>query len=261
MKKSLFKRIIKKEDKMNSSVKSYCMQDMSCLAPSRREKGSHPFSSLLDSEKRIEKLLKEIEEREKYVKQFTDKSDSLEKEAYEKGFAQGERAGRELGEKRFESVVKSFSEALKELRRIQEEWHEKNEQHLIELACAVARKVVQREVSIDKSIISRMINAALKYAADHEEIIVRIHPSDLDYASQLRSDIREGMGGIRNVRFEGDESVMRGDVIIESKRGIIETGIEKYFREIENALRAQAKENIQVKSEEGNRNEESREQV
>jgi flagellar assembly protein FliH len=232
------------------------MKDMSFFPPSRREKSGYHFSSLLDSEKQIEKLLQEIEEREKCVKQFTDKSDSLEKEAYEKGFAQGERAGRELGEKRFESVVTSLTEALKELRRIQEEWHEKNEQHLIELACAVARKVVQREVSIDKSIISRMINAALKYAADHEEIIIRIHPSDLEYASQLKSEIREGMGEARNVRFEGDECVMRGDAIIESKRGIIETGIEKCFQAIENALRAQAEENIQVKSEEGKRNEE-----
>jgi len=253
--------IIKKEDTMHSSVKSYSMQDMSFLPPSRREKGGYHFSSLHDSEKRIEKLLKEIEEREKYIKQFTEKSDSLEKEAYEKGFAQGERAGREMGEKRFESVVKSFTEALQELRRIQEEWHEKNEQHLIELVCAVARKVVQREVSIDKSIISRMINAALKYAADHEEIIIRIHPSDLEYASQQRSEIREGIGEDRNVRFEGDECVVRGDVIIESKRGIIETGIEKCFQEIENALRAQAKENIQVNSEEGKRNEERGEKV
>ncbi len=258
---SLFKRVIKKEDTMRSSVKPYSMPDMSFLPPSRREKGSYPFYSLLDSGKRIEKLLQEITEREKYISQFTEKSDRLEKEAYEKGFAQGERAGRELGEKRFDSVVQSFKESLKELRRIQGEWYEKNEQHLAELACAVARKVVQREVSIDKTIISRMINNALKYIADHEEIIIRIHPSDLEYAGQQRSEIVEGMGEARNVRFEGDESIMRGGAIIESKRGIIETGIEKCFQEIENAFAAQAKENIQRKIEEGKLKQECREKI
>jgi flagellar biosynthesis/type III secretory pathway protein FliH len=257
----LFKKIIKKEDTMHSSVQSYCMQDMSSHPPSRGEKGTFPFSSLLDSDKRIKQLLKEIEEREKHVKRFTDKSDRLEQEAYEKGFAQGERAGKELGEKRFESVVKSFTGALQELRRMQEAWHEHNEQHLIELVCAVARKVVQREVSIDRSIISRVINAALKYAADQGEIIIRIHPSDLEYASQQCSEVREGMGDGRQVRFEGDERVARGDAVIESKRGIIETGIEKCFQDIEHALRAQARDNIQVNSEAGKRNEECREKA
>lgn len=261
MKSSLFKKIIKKEDTMHSSVKSYCMQDMSSLPPSRREKGTYPFLPLLDSERRIEQLLQAIEERDTYVKQFTDKFDRLAKEAYEKGFAQGERAGRELGEKRFESVVKSFTGALQELRRIQEAWHEHKEQHLIELVCAVARKVVQREVSIDKSIIARVINAALKYAADQEEIMIRIHPSDLEYASQQSGEVRDGMGDARHVRFEGDERVVRGNAIIESKRGIIETGVEKCFQEIEHAFRAQAKENIKVSSEEGKRNEEWREKV
>jgi flagellar assembly protein FliH len=213
----------------------------------RDRTGSFLSGSLSGSNKGVERLLKEIEEREKYIKQITDKNDSLEKEAYEKGFAQGEKAGRELGEKRFDSVVKSFAEALEEVRRLQEECCQSSEQEMLELVLAIARRVIQKEVSADGRIIVGVIQSALKYVADRKGVKVRLNPSDLELASQCRGEMIKEIEGMKNVILESDETVARGDAIVESNHGIIDAGIEMHLQEVEKALRSQAEENPQVK--------------
>jgi len=249
VKKSLSSTIIKGADEELSSVKSYSMRNMSFLPDSQKKRGqshSSVFNATPGSESNVEQLLKEIEEREKYIKQITDKSDGLEKEAYEKGFSQGEKAGMELGEKRFDSIVKSFSEVLEFVGRLKEECYQKNEQDMIELVLAIVRRIIQKEVSADESIISRMISSALKYVTDQEGIKVKLNPSDLEFASQYRGEmIKEG--GIKNITFESDEGIVRGDAVIESNRGIIDACIGKHLQEVEKALRAQAAEIPQVK--------------
>jgi flagellar assembly protein FliH len=240
VKRSLFSNIIKIADEERLSIKSYAMRDM-ILNPYLQKRGDYsdgfPLHSQSDSGKGTEQLLQEIEEREKYIKQMTAKTDSLEKEAYEEGFAQGEKAGMELGEKRFDSVVKSFNEVLESVRRLKEEVYQNSEQEMLELILAIARRVIQKEISTDRKITLSIIQSALKYVTDQEEIRVRLNPSDLEFASQYK---REMMDGMKKVVFENDEDVSRGHTVIESNHGIIDCGIEKHLQEVEEALRAQA---------------------
>lgn len=243
--------IIKHAGEEQHSIEPYSMKDVLPLDPQegRGRTGSFLSGSLSGSNKGVERLLKEIEEREKYIKQITDKNDSLEKEAYEKGFAQGEKAGRELGEKRFDSVVKSFTEALEGVRRLQEESCQSGEQEMLELVLTIARRVIQKEVSADGRIIVGVIKSALKYVVDRKRVKVRLNPSDLEFASQSRGEIIKEMEGMDTIIIESDEAVARGDAIIESNHGIIDAGIEMHLQEVEKALRAQAEEIPQVKVE------------
>lgn len=250
MRTSLFSNIIKQADQEQPAIKPYAMRDVSLQLDFQEGKTRFArslFRSSSDSAKGTKQLLEEIREREKYIKQVTDKTHNVEKEGYEKGFAQGEKAGRELGEKRFDSVVKSFAEVLEEVRRLKEELYQQGEQEMIKLVLAIARRVIQKEVSTDEKIILAMIQSALKYIADQGEIRVKLNPSDLEYASQHKGEIMEG---VRQVIFEGDEGISRGDAIIESNRGVIDCGIEKHLQEVEEALKTQVEENAQVKGEE-----------
>lgn len=246
MKKSLFSNIIKNADEEQSSIKPYSMRGMPLHLDSQQVKDRFDFSpslTSLESKRKTEQLLKEVEERERYINQITDKTHSLEKEAYEKGFAQGEKAGMDLGKKRLDSVIKSFNEVLEGVRRLKEELYQKSEQEMLELVLAITHRIIQKEVSTDRKIILNMIKSAINYIADQEEIRVRLNPSDLEFATQHKGDITEGM---RNLIFEGDEEVLRGDAVIESNRGIIDCGIERHLQKVEENLRAQAGEHPQV---------------
>jgi len=235
----LFSSVIKSASERGTPIKVYAMKEMERNPALSR--GEDPFAdSPLDSHKKIEQLLEEIGEREKYIKQMTDKTHSLEKEAYEKGFAQGERAGMELGEKRFDSVIASFKAAAESLGKSHEALYRTSEQQVVELILAIARAVIKREVSTDRYIVLSVIRSALRYAADREKIRVRVHPSDAEFAIRQREEILKGLESVGKLSIEGDETVPRGNALIESDQGIIDCGIEKHVQALEKAFRAYA---------------------
>ena len=121
MKKSLFSSIIKDAGEEHPSIKPYTMKEVPLLGVVLGGKDRFPYAhapGMTDARVGEEQLLKEIEERERYIKQISEKTHAMEKEAYEKGFTQGEKAGKELGEKKFEAVVKSFTEVWEEVKRL-----------------------------------------------------------------------------------------------------------------------------------------------
>ena len=246
-KKSLSSSVIKNVDQKQPSVKPYSMRDMPLITDSQWGKGrsaNSVSSASSDPRAKVGHLLKEVEERERYVKQIAEKTDKLEKDAYEKGFAQGEKAGRELGEKRLDSAVKSFTEVLAGVQKLKGELYRESEQDMLRLVLAITRKVVQKEVSTDRGVILNMIKSALKYVADQEEITIRLNPSDLEFAGQHKE---ETMKGMKNVTIEGDEEIQRGDAVIKSNRGIIDCGIEKHLQMVEEELRTQSGERLREK--------------
>ena len=254
MRKFLFNNVIKSVSEENATIKSYAMKDMDRDPGARRDRQRSLAAASggpASPKPEVEQLLEEIEEREKYIKQMTDKTHNLEKEAYEKGFAQGEQAGRELGAQRFDSAIKSFTEAFKDLRKLQEEWYQASEPQLVELVLAIARTVIQREVEAKKSIVLNVIRSALLAVTDRERITIKVHPSDLEFTRQHKKEIIEEIEGVEKLIFEADEGVSRGNAEIESRRGIVDCGIEKHMQEVERALRAKACEGAHFESEQG----------
>ena len=235
----MFSSVIKPAGEKRTSVKAYAMREMERSPAFSRGEPLSPDSPL-DSHKKIEQLLEEIGEREKYIKQMTDKTHSLEKEAYEKGFAQGERAGMELGAKRFDSVIASLKTAAESLEQSREALYRGSEQQVVELILAIARAVIRREVSTDRYIVLSVIRSALRCAADREKVRIRVHPSDAEFATEQRGELLKGLEGVGKLNIEGDETVPRGNALIESNQGIIECGIEKHVQEVEKAFRAYA---------------------
>ena len=250
----MFSNVIKVSNEKEAAIRAYDMRDMSLHPEVRREKPSFTLSTgnPSDGGKNVEQLLEEIGDREKYIKQMTDKTHSLEKEAYEKGFAQGERAGRELGEKRFDSAIKSFTEAADDLFSLQKKVYQESERQLLELVLAVVRKVIHKEVETDRHVLLDVIQSAFRYVADREEIKVKLHPSDLEFATQHKTEVIQGIEGLGKLTFEGDENVARGDALIESRLGMVECGIEKHLKDLEDTLRKKAQEKVPaVKEKEG----------
>jgi len=251
----LFNNVIKSVSGENTAVKSYAMRDMD-RDPGARKKRAHSRAASsggpANPKSEVEQLLEEIEDREKYIKQMADKNDSLEKEAYEKGFAQGEQAGRELGAQRFDSVIKSFTGALDDLGQLQEKWYQESEPQLVELVLAISRTIIHREVEADKSIVLKVIRSALRDVADRERITMKVHPSDLEFARQHKQEMIEGIEGVGKLIFEGDEGISRSDAVIENTQGIVDCGIEKHIKEVEKALRAKAQEGAHFESEQEN---------
>ncbi len=103
----------------------------------RKEYSSPLFEHLKEAET---KILREAKEKAQFI----------EKEAYEKGFAQGEKDGRELGQKRIETVVGQIRELADELQNQRERFYRLCEKEMLQLVLGIARKIIHREPQLAK---------------------------------------------------------------------------------------------------------------
>ncbi len=88
---------------------------------------------------------------------------ALEREAFAKGFAQGERAGGEAAGQRGEMMLHRLTaDARGADRRSARQMIHQTERQMVELALAVARRVVHREVTLDPDLLIAMARVALE---------------------------------------------------------------------------------------------------
>src|SRR5213078_868368 len=75
---------------------------------------------------------------------------ALERDAFAKGFAQGERSGAEASATRSEAMLRRLTHTLEDLVRLRSEMIRKTERQVVQLAMAVATRIVSREIAVDR---------------------------------------------------------------------------------------------------------------
>jgi len=158
---------------------------------------------------------------------------NIEKEAYEKGFSEGQKAGSEVGEKMGEALLKQYSASLDALNGLRKELFETSEREVIRLSLEIARKIIKREVAIDEELILALVRVALERVADQALITVRVNPKDHSAIERHRA-ATAGIGGLsESIRLVEDPLIARGGCVIETESGTIDARIEEQLREIE----------------------------
>jgi flagellar assembly protein FliH len=172
----------------------------------------------------------------------------LEQEFYCKGFADGERSGLEQGERtgtenalrRIDTLLESLQRTAAEMEQLKAEAARAHEWELVQLALAVAGKIVERNVREDPAAVVAIVQSALSRVEHAERITIRMNPADVERLNGVRARMLETLSGSGTaVRFEPDDHIRAGGCLIESDRGDVDARIEQRFRVVEEAFRAQ----------------------
>ena len=164
----------------------------------------------------------------------------LEREAFAKGFAQGERSGQEAADQRGEAMLRRLTETLQELTQLRSQMIHQTERQMVELALAVARRVVHREVSLDPDLLIAMARVALDRLGEAAQITVRLNPDDYRITGAARVEQLNAS----NVTVVADGRIARGGCRVESEMGILEPGIDAQIHEIAQALLGRAEATV-----------------
>lgn len=111
---------------------------------------------------------------------------NMEEEArrvFEEAFAQGEKAGREMGLKRVEPLAKRLGTFLAELSVFKEELVRRAENLSTELALAFSEAVILRECREHHEAVLRMIKKALALCEERSGITIRLRKEDAEKIS------------------------------------------------------------------------------
>ena len=157
----------------------------------------------------------------------------IEKEAYERGFNEGQKAGKEVGEKMVEASLKQYAVTLEELANLRTQVLSASEREVVRLALEVARKVVKREVTIDEDIILALVKVAMKRLGEESVMTVRLNPRDVQSILRFRNGADKGSVWSEAIKLVEDPLISRGGCLIETEAGIIDARVEEQFREIE----------------------------
>src|SRR5262249_4711737 len=136
----------------------------------------------------------------------------LEKEAFAQGYREGERIGKQSGQRMMETSVKRYDQMLAELAKAHLSVVAAMERKTVELALDIARKVIQREIALDRDIVNALAIVALARVQSHASITLRVGREDYPR-------VREAIAGINNaITVVDDGSLERGDFLIDTSQ-------------------------------------------
>jgi len=157
---------------------------------------------------------------------------ALEREAFAKGYAQGERAGNEASATRAEAMLRRLTHTLEDLVRLRSDMIRKTEREVVQLAMAVATRIVRREIGLDRELLVAMARVALDRLGDNASARIRLHPEDYAAVGRLGSACVDG-GAVQVV---SDPGIHRGGCVVESDFGLIDISVDAQVEELTRAL-------------------------
>jgi flagellar biosynthesis/type III secretory pathway protein FliH len=155
----------------------------------------------------------------------------------EKGSVEGENAGFERASKKLEPLLDSLRAALSQLENIRTQTYRQIEKEVVELALAIARKVVCREIETDREIVLDVAREALARIEDPGKIKIKMNPVDLQFINETKYQLSDLIGHIDSVSLEAEDNIQSGGCIIESNLGEIDARIENQIKAVEESFR------------------------
>jgi flagellar assembly protein FliH len=165
-----------------------------------------------------------------------EKAALIEREAYEAGFAQGEKDGFEMGAKKLDKMLDLTEETLKGMVSYKSEFIKLYEKEILHLIFHIAEKVVRGKVKIDHTVVRETILEAFNLVVDRSEVTIRISPEDIEYVKEIRAEFLDRIKDLKSITVESDPSVNPGGCFMETVFGHIDARLESQLDKIARAV-------------------------
>jgi len=154
------------------------------------------------------------------------------REAHAAGLREGEIAGRNRAAAEVQPVIERLTGAIQEIANLRARLRHEAEADVVQLALAIARRVIRRELAVDPDAIRGLVMAALEKLQGQEISRVKVHPA---HAALVKSALQQAVSG-GAVEVIADASREVGSVVFETGRGNLDASVESQLHEIERGL-------------------------
>jgi flagellar assembly protein FliH len=125
-----------------------------------------------------------------------------------------------------------LAETITRISSLSEEITKRVEHEVVELALEIAKKVVAREVSVDREVAFTLVKVSL--AKLHNRSVAQVHLNPEDFA--FVESHREKLGFRGSLELIEDRSISMGGCLIHTETGEIDARIKSQFEEITHGL-------------------------
>lgn len=164
----------------------------------------------------------------------------LKRKAYEEGFQKGYTEGLSQARGRIEKAMGRLESILRELEDFRRRIFSRTEEEILELAIAVAKKVLQRELMSDRQLVLRTLREAIKKVTEGDTVKIYLSPDDIELVKEHRGEqLLEGVRGLSGVVLHADPGITPGGCFIETEFGHIDARLESQLEVIAQGLRGE----------------------
>jgi flagellar assembly protein FliH len=158
--------------------------------------------------------------------------DQRVRDARAQGYREGETTGRGQADAEVRPVIDRLSRSIDEIAGFRGRLRREAEADTIQLALAIARRVIRRQLAVDPEALHGLVLGALEKLEGQEVSRVRVHPA---HAALVTSCLEQYSAGAK-VEVLGDPSREVGTVVFETQRGNLDASIDSQLQEIERGL-------------------------
>ena len=152
------------------------------------------------------------------------------KDGYAEGLKKGERDGLAAGKKHMDEAVSRLDKVLHVLSEPLQQVNEAVEEELLELALAIARQIIRRELQQDPHQVLAVVREAMaELPSAARKLRLYLHPDD---AVLVREVYAADEGEERTWKIVDDVSVSRGGCRIESESSRIDATLENRLNSV-----------------------------
>ena len=191
-------------------------------------------SNINKAKKGVMELLKDAIEKAK--KQANEIKTNAKQEGYDTGFEDGFKNGKDAAKEEFSPFLNTTQSLIEDLSGFRKEMYEKVEREMVEMVISLTKKIIHFEFSKRENVVQDMIRLAVQSVLDRESMIIKIHPTDKEYAESFRPELLHMFSEIKNINFVANSGIKRGGCMIETNFGIIDARIEKLEEQIDRIL-------------------------
>ena len=156
----------------------------------------------------------------------------LQQEAFEEGMQVGLEKGRDEVRKPAEIEMQRALSLVAQTEQLRLDSALQAEFNVVELALAIAKKIIHREIALDQGIVVEQVRHLIQAIAENGLITVRANPSELAQLQSYRAFVLGSDGQPARLSFVGDESIHPGGCIVESSQYFIDATIDTKLQKI-----------------------------
>lgn len=183
--------------------------------------------------------------RDQEIKEYEDRIEDevrkrvelIQKEAFEAGFEEGIKQGREEIFDQMRNAVDQklddVSQMVTSVLQTHEEIFTNQKVEMYQLLKNLAKWIILRELDEDGKYLERLLERLLLEIQARNNLLIQVNANDFTSMPEVLEHIQKKLGELKNVRIEIDHTVESKGLIIESENGIINATMEEQFKSLD----------------------------
>jgi flagellar assembly protein FliH len=151
------------------------------------------------------------------------------REAFERGLVEGEKRAKTSYTEQLKAQQDGIRSAVQAFQSAREEYFNRIEPEVVQLALAIARKILHRESQIDPLLLTGLVHVALDKLDAGTRVRLKVHPADAHFWNEF---FAHGDSG-QVPDLSGDPTLGRGECLLETEVGSTQISLETQLKEIE----------------------------